>query len=61
MIFTLMIRYLEFLNVKQVYDFYLNAKQIMKERGFKLGKWVSNPLELKNKIDRDENINCSCP
>ena len=48
-----------FFNVKEAYNFYLNAKRIMKEGGFKLRKWVSNPIELMSKINRDENINCS--
>ena len=46
-------------NVKEAYDFYLNVKQIMKEGGFELRKWASNSVELMNKINRDENINCS--
>ena len=48
-----------FFNVKEAYDFYLNAKRIMKEGGFELRKWASNSVELMNKINRDENINCS--
>ena len=48
-----------FFNVKEAYDFYLNAKRIMKECGFELRKWASNSVELMNKINRDENINCS--
>ena len=48
-----------FFNVKEAYDFYLNTKQIMKEGGFKLRKWASNSVELMNKINREENINCS--
>ena len=48
-----------FFNVKEAYDFYLNAKRIMKEGGFELGKWASNSVELMNKINRDENISCS--
>ena len=48
-----------FFNVKGAYDFYLNAKRIMKEGGFELRKWASNSVELMNKINRDENINCS--
>ena len=47
-----------FFNVK-AYDFYLNAKRIMKEGGFELRKWASNSVELMNKINRDENINYS--
>ena len=35
-----------FFNVKEAYDFHLNAKQIMKEVGFELRKWVSNAVEL---------------
>ena len=31
----------------------------MKEGGFELRKWASDSLELMNKINRDENINCS--
>ena len=45
-----------FFNVKEAYDFYLNAKRIMKEGSFELCKWASNSVELMN---RDENINCS--
>ena len=48
-----------FFNVKEACDFYLNAKRIMKEGGFELRKWASNSVKLKNKINRDENINCS--
>ena len=48
-----------FFNVKEAYDFYLNAKRIMKEGGFELRKWASYSVELMNKINRDENINCS--
>ena len=48
-----------FFNVKEAYDFYLNAKWIMKEGGFELRKWASNSVELMNKINRDENISCS--
>ena len=48
-----------FFKVKEAYDFYLNAKHIMKEGGFKLRKWASNSVELTNKINREENINCS--
>ena len=40
-----------FFNVKEAYDFYLNAKRIMKEGGFKLCKWVPNSVELMNKIN----------
>ena len=40
-----------FFNVKEAYDFYLNAKRIMKECGFKLRKWVPNSVELMNKIN----------
>ena len=47
-----------FFNVKEAYNFYLNAKRIMKEGGFGLSKWASNPVELMNKINQDENINC---
>ena len=50
-----------FFNVKDAYNFYLNAKQIMKEGGFELRKWVSNSAELINKTNRHENINCSDP
>ena len=31
----------------------------MKEGGFELRKWASNSVELMNKINREENINCS--
>ena len=48
-----------FLNVKEVYYFYLNAKRIMKEGGFELRKWASNSAEHINKINLKENINCS--
>ena len=48
-----------FFNVKEAYHFYLNAKQIMKGGGFELRKWASNSVELINKINRKENINCS--
>ena len=48
-----------FFNVKEAYNFYLNAKRITKEGGFELRKWVANSVELMNKINRDENINCS--
>ena len=48
-----------FFNVKEAYDFYLNATQVMKEGGFKLRKRASNSVELMNKINREENINCS--
>ena len=37
----------------------MNAKQIMKEGGFELHKWNSNFVELMNKINQEENINCS--
>ena len=43
-----------FFNVKEAYDFYLNAKRIMKEGGFELRKWASNSVEHMNKINRDE-------
>ena len=33
--------------------------QTMKEGGFKLRKWNSNSVKLMNKINREENINCS--
>ena len=48
-----------FFSVKEAYDFYFNAKQIMKEGNLELRKWASNSVELMNKINRDENINCS--
>ena len=48
-----------FFNGKEAYSFYLNTRQIMKEAGFELRKMASNPVELMNKINRDENINCS--
>ena len=48
-----------FFNVKEAYDFYLNAKRIMKEGSFELRKWASNSVERMDKINRDENINCS--
>ena len=48
-----------FFNVTEAYNFHLNAKQIMKEGCFELRKWVSNSVELMNKINPDENINCS--
>ena len=35
-----------FFNVKDACDFHLNGKQIMKEGGFKLRKWVSNTVDL---------------
>ena len=50
-----------FLNVKEACDFYLNEKQIIKEGGLELRKWASNSIELMNKINQDENINCSDP
>ena len=34
-----------FFNVKEAYDFYLNAKRIMREGGFELRKWASNSVE----------------
>ena len=37
----------------------MNAKQIMKEGSFKLRNWLSNSVEPMNKINREENINCS--
>ena len=40
-----------FFNVKEAYDFYLNAKQIMKEGGCELRKWASNSVELMKKIN----------
>ena len=48
-----------FFNVNEAYEFYLNAEHIMKECGFELRKWASNSVKLMNKINRDENINCS--
>ena len=33
-----------FFNVKEAYDFYMNAKRIMKEGGFELRKWASNSV-----------------
>ena len=48
-----------FFNGKEAYNFYLNTREIMKEAGFELRKMASNPVELMNKINRDENINCS--
>ena len=53
MSYTLTIQHLDFLMLKK------DRIQTMKEGGFKLRKWNSNTVKLMNKINRDENINCS--